>query len=177
MRFKFLILILVLGTASTVSAISPSAINVSIAPQNPAPNENVTITLSSFAANLDIVTISWIVNGKTALSGIGIKSFSTTVGGVGTEVRVAAKIMLPDGQIDKNIILRPSVLALLWQANDSYVPPFYKGKALPSSGTEIKVVAMPEIRVGATTANPKTLSYDWKKNYSNSPADSGYGKN
>jgi len=33
-------------------------------------------------------------------------------------------------------------MVLLWQADDSYVPPFYEGKALPSPNSEIKVVAM-----------------------------------
>ena len=40
-------------------------------------------------------------------------------------------------------------MVLLWQANDSYVPPFYKGKALPGADTKIKIVAMPEIRSGS----------------------------
>ena len=126
---------------------------------------------------MDIVSISWEVNGKNVLSGVGQKSFTTAVGVSGSETSITARIYLPDGQIDKTVILRPSGTTLLWQANDSYVPPFYRGKALPSPGSEIKVVAMPEIKVGGRTADPKAMTYSWKKDFSNQPTESGYGKN
>jgi len=158
-------------------AVSPSAINVGLFPQTPAPYENVTITLSSYAANLDTVNIEWLVGGRTTSSGVGQKTFQVTTGAAGVETRVVAQIYLPDGQIDKNIILRPANMVMLWQANDAYVPPFYQGKAFPTEGSEIKVVALPEIRVGTGYANPKNLAYEWQKDYSNSPNDSGYGRN
>ena len=178
MRIKFLLLISILGAimAGRALAVSPSAISVSINPQNPASYENVTISLSSYAANLGTVNISWIVNGKSVLSGIGKSSFQVTAGASGTETRIIAKIFLPDGEIDKNIIIRPAELVLLFEATDSYLPPFYKGKALPTEGSEIKVVALPEIKIGGSLASPKTLTYEWKKDYENSSGDSGYGR-
>jgi hypothetical protein len=68
-------------------------------------------------------------------------------------------------------------MVLLWQATDSYTPPFYRGKALPTTGSEIKVVALPEIKVGTSMSNPKNLVYVWKKDYTNQPDAGGYGKN
>jgi len=68
-------------------------------------------------------------------------------------------------------------MVLLSQANDSYVPPFYKGKALPTADSEIKVVAMPEIKINSTLVDAKNLTYAWKKDYTNMPGESGYGKN
>ena len=59
-------------------------------------------------------------------------------------------------------------MVLLWQANDSYVPPFYRGKALATPDSEIKVVAM---------TDSKNMTYAWKKDYSNDQEASGYGKN
>src|SRR3989344_1802002 len=179
MGFRLLYIFAIIGLAwgTQVLAVSPSAISVSVAPPNPAPYENVTVTLSSYAANLGTVNISWLVNGKSALSGIGKSSFQVTAGAAGSEIRIIAKIFLPDGEIDKNIIIRPAELVLLFEATDSYRPPFYKGRALPTEGSEIKVVAMPEIKIGSSLASPKTLSYEWKKNYENSPGDSGYGRN
>ncbi|MEK7569429.1 MAG: hypothetical protein AAB500_00860 [Patescibacteria group bacterium] len=176
MKLKFTIFSLLLLPLAGF-ALSPSAINVSVFPQSPAPGENVTITLSSYGANLDIVNIIWQVNGKTVLSGIGMKSYLLTAGAAGVEAKVVARVMLPEGEIDKLISIRPGAVVLLWQANDSYVPPFYKGKALPTEGSEIKIVAVPEIRAGGATLDPKTLNYVWKKNYENSSGDSGYGKN
>jgi len=162
---------------NTSQAVSPSAISVNVAPANPAPYENVTITLSSFAANLDSVNIEWIMDGSTALSGIGKKSFSLNAKAANVDTKIEVRIFLPDGEINKNITIRPGVMILLWQANDSYVPPFYKGKALPTPGSEIKVVAMPEISVNKKLVNSKNMTYAWKQNYNNMQSSSGYGKN
>lgn len=158
-------------------AVSQSSILVNVAPENPAPNENVNITLNSYASNLDSVLITWSADGKTVFSGIGKKSFSFKAPGAGKEVNIVVTVSLPDGSIDKTIIIRPAVMLLLWQANDSYVPPFYKGKALPSPSSQIKIVAMPEIRNGSQVADPKNMTYAWKKNYTNNVDGSGYGKN
>ncbi|KKR43168.1 MAG: hypothetical protein UU10_C0026G0002 [Parcubacteria group bacterium GW2011_GWF1_40_6] len=161
---------------SDTLAVSSSSILVNVTPENPAPNEDVSITLNSYASNLDSVLIIWSVNGKNVLSGIGKKSFSLKAPDAGGETSVIASISLPDGTIDKRIMIRPSVMALLWQANDSYVPPFYRGKALPTMGSEIKIVAIPEIKNGAQTVNPKNIVYAWKRDYTNKQDSSGYGK-
>ena len=158
-------------------ASSPDTILVDIVPQNPAPGENVNITLNSYVDNLNSVSISWSVDGKNVSSGIGKKSFSVNAPSAGLETGVVAKISLPDGDIQTKIIIRPSVMVLLWQADDSYVPPFYKGKALPSPQSEVKVVAMPEIRNGSKTVDPANLVYAWKQDYTNNQDGSGYGKN
>ena len=156
-----------------VFAVTASSISIDLVPENPEPNENVTITLSSYASNLDLIPISWSVNGKTAASGRGKKSFSVVAPAEGKEVNVTASISLPDGLVEKKVMIRPEVMVLLWQANDSYVPPFYKGKALPTLDSEIKVVAMPETK-GTNRGN---LAYSWKKDYASDQSASGYNKN
>lgn len=184
MRLKFLVylvVIIIALTAFPVHAASLSSILVNVAPENPGPNEEVTITLNSYANNLDSVLISWSVDGKPSTSDIGKKSFIVTAPEAGKEMRISVTVALSDGNLEKIIVLRPVVMALLWQANDSYVPPFYKGKAMPSIGSEIKVVAMPEIKIqqkgSLGIVNPKNMVYAWKKDYTNDPGASGYGKN
>lgn len=162
---------------SKVEAISTESILVDMAPENPAPNENVNINLNSYLYDLDTVLITWSVDGKSVLSGIGKRSFSTRAGGAGSEVVVTITINLPEGAAVKNISIRPSMTVLLWQATDSFVPPFYRGRALPSSEGEIKIVAMPEIKIGSVMANPKNMVYSWQKDYTNDTEGSGYGKN
>jgi hypothetical protein len=68
-------------------------------------------------------------------------------------------------------------MVLLWEATDSYVPPFYRGKALPTPDSQVKVVAMPEIREGSGYVSPQNMTYKWKKDYTNNVDGSGYGKN
>ena len=174
MKLRFFLLFAVLFMFRTTAfAVSSSSILVNIIPENPAPYEDVNITLNSYANNLDSVLITWSLNGKNVLAGIGKKLFFLKAPAAGEETVVVAVISLPDGNIEKRLIIRPSVMVLLWQANDSYVPPFYKGKAMPTADSEVKVVAMPEVN----GANSKNMTYVWKKDYSNDQEASGYGKN
>lgn len=184
MRARFLslylfILLTLFGTilVPRVLAFSQDDISVSINPGNPAPNENVTITLSSYAANLDGVLITWSIAGKNTLSGIGKKSFSLSAPVQGKETDVMVTLAFPDGDVKKIIVIKPSIMVMLWQADDSYVPPFYKGKAMPTPDSEVKVVAMPEIKNGGKMVDPNNMVYAWQKDYSNDPSASGYGKN
>jgi hypothetical protein len=182
MRLNLLFLsLMLLGTVSFLPlpalAASASNILVSVTPESPAPGETVTVTLKSYVNNLDSVSISWSINGKTSAVGIGKKTFSILAPEGDKEIRISASIALPDGRVEKDIVIRSALMALLWQANDSYVPPFYKGKALPSIGSEIKIVAIPEIKSGFRTVNPRGLVYTWKKDYTNDADASGYGKN
>lgn len=180
-----LIIIIIFNTflPSNINAVSTDIL-VNATPENPAPGENVNITLKSYVNNLDIVLISWSVNGKNVSSGIGKKSFFLNAPNAGEETNVIATTSLPDGAKDTKIIIRPSVMVLLYQAMDSYVPPFYKGKALPSPDSLVKVVALPEISaLGSSESlrrslvDPKNMTYAWKKDYTNNQDGSGYGKN
>ena len=96
---------------------------------------------------------------------------------MGEKTTVVATIALFDGDLNETIVIKPSVIVVLWQANNSYVPPFYKGKAMPSPDSEIKVVALPQIKNSSGFVDPKNMTYTWKKDYTNNPDGSGYGKN
>ena len=186
MKSRFLLLnlsagflaIIILGTFLLFKAeVAFANILVNMTPENPAPGESVEITLKSYTYNLDSVLISWSLNDKKISSGIGQKSFSLKAPNDGEETSVIATASLPDGAAEKKIIIRPAAMVLLWQAQDSWTPPFYKGKALPSPDSLVKVIALPEIGSGSNKVNPKNMTYFWKKDYNNSQDASGYGKN
>jgi len=154
-----------------------SLVEVETMPRTYGPGEAVNIALSSYSENLDVATFNWYLGGKLVSSGIGKKSFSTISGEVGADIKITVNIVTSGKRIEKVIYLRSNSSVLLWEALDSHVPPFYKGKALPSSDSQIKVVAMPEIKLGNTNIDPKSLTYSWKKDYNNETDSSGYGKN
>ena len=171
-----IIIFAISGVVATpkVNAQVSTGISVDIVPPNPTPYQNTNITLNSFADNLDIVVISWSVNGKTATSGIGQKSFYTTAPAAGGQINVTATVNLPSGIVVLKIPIQASVMTLLPEAMDSYVPPFYKGKALPTQGSEIKVVAMPEIRTASGLLDSNKLTYSWQQDYTNNVAGWGF---
>ncbi len=164
--------------ALAAGQVSASSINVAINPEVPGPNTNTSITLSSYATDINRALISWTLDGKTMQSGIGKTIFSFTTKGVGTATTVTVNISIDlQPAITKTIVITPADVDMLWEAIDSYVPPFYKGKAMPSSEAKIKVTAMPNIK-GANGVKIKSsdMVYNWKHNYDNDPNGSGYGK-
>ena len=173
------IVFLIFGTFSVFKARAsdPSDISVVMDPENPAPNQNVTITLSSYVDDLHSTLVTWSVNGRKSTSGIDVTTFSVTAPLLGQAETVVATISLPDGDLNETILIKPSIMVMLWQAEDSYVPPFYEGKALPTPSSEIKVVAMPEIKNGSGFINSNNLVYTWQLDQNNQENDSGYGKN
>ena len=60
---------------------------------------------------------------------------------------------------------------ILWESTDSYVPPFYKGKALPSNEGGIRAVAI------SSTFTPKTTTFTWSRNGASLSNFSGVNKN
>lgn len=154
-----------------------SDIFMQLSPQNPAPGDSVIITLSSYSQDLNSDMIYWFVNGRNTTSGIGKKSITVSSPDAGSETSVVAQITLP-GNIKSEVktSISPARMTLLWEAYDSYVPPFYKGKALMPPGTWIKAVAIPEIIIGSKTIKPENMVYNWQQDYINIQGGSGYGK-
>jgi hypothetical protein len=48
---------------------------------------------------------------------------------------------------------------------------------MPSPSSEVKVVAMPEIKIGSGMVDPKNMLYAWKLDFTNNQDGSGFGKN
>jgi hypothetical protein len=154
-----------------------SDISISINPPFPSRNENVTAKLSSYAIDLNKTKISWSINQEEVLSGIGKSSMSFNVGDYGENTTLLVKIDTIDGKsITKSIVLSATELDLLWEATDSYVPPFYKGKALIAKEGSFKIVAVPYVYTSRGQVSPNNLSYTWKKDDAVQVNSSGWGK-
>lgn len=178
---KYLILILILSATffgSLVSAqVRSTDIVLTLSPEFPAPNQNVTATLASFSTNLDKAYISWRVDSEEASGGIGKKTFYFTTTESNSSLSLIATINTIDGQsIQKTITITPTNVDMLWEASDSYVPPFYKGKALVGSQGIFKIVAMPNLTNQGAQVNMNNLSYVWSKDGDIQPSSSGWSK-
>lgn len=151
---------------------------LTISPSHPSPNEKAVATLSSYVVDLDKTYISWQINTRDVASGVGKKEISFTMEDVGIQTNITANIETADGQnLLKNISILSSNIDLLWESTDSYVPPFYRGKALGPKEGYFKVVAIPSVIVKGEKINVKNLSYSWKRNGNGQINSSGWGKN
>ena len=154
-----------------------SELNVEIIPTYPRPNEQVWINLSLYTEDLNSADIAWYRNGKLDVQGKGKVSHSFMMGNVGQETDVEIKIKLLSGtSFSKNFTLNPASIDLAWEAS-SYVPPFYKGKALHPRQGSLKIVAMPEFVKNGKRIASENLIYEWSNSSEAFQSQSGVGKN
>ncbi len=176
LAYTLVIFTFIISLGFKVSAQTANDILVNVSPENPAPGESTNINLDSYSLNLDASKITWKVGGKVVLTGFGKKSYTLTAPNAGAETAVTISVTSGTTSVETKVIIKPTVTVMLWQADDSYVPPFYKGKALPTPDSSIKIVAIPEIKTGANFVNPKNMTYSWRKDFTNDQEASGYGR-
>lgn len=157
-------------------ALVGSDVIAEITPEIPGPNEQVTIRLTSYAIDLNSSLITWKIGGKTVLSKNGAVSYTLSSGASGSRTTVEATIVFRGSTLVKTILIEPSTIDLIWEAVDSYTPPFYKGKALPSSEAVIKIVGIPDMKSGGIKLSKNDLTFSWERNFSALPVFSGYAK-
>ncbi|MFA6586128.1 MAG: hypothetical protein WCS86_03130 [Candidatus Paceibacterota bacterium] len=151
---------------------------LSISPEYPTPNQNVTATLGSHTVDLDKANITWSAGNQQMNSGIGKKSFSFKMENLGTPLTLSATIDTIDGQsLSKTMTITGADVDILWEAYDAYTPPFYKGKALAPSQGMFKIVAIPNLINQSGKVNINNLSYAWMKDGKVQSDSSGWGKN
>jgi hypothetical protein len=173
-----LALLLMLGVAPlhTFAQVVPDPVRFTLAPENPGPNELVVIEVDGVGISIGNATITWQLNGKTVLSGVGERKFSFTTGPLGSPELVTATVQSPEiATVTRQFNLTPSVVHLLWQA-DTTVPFFYRGAPLYSAGSGIKVVAFPNVISGGKEISASSLSYNWSVNGAPVPQQSGLGR-
>ncbi|OHA86645.1 MAG: hypothetical protein A2726_02190 [Candidatus Zambryskibacteria bacterium RIFCSPHIGHO2_01_FULL_35_32] len=152
-------------------------LGVEIIPKYPRPNETIFINLVLYTGDLNSADITWYLNGKVVLEGKGETRYSFKTGNAGEENKIDIQIKLLSGvSFSKTFTLNPASVDIVWEA-DSYVPPFYKGKALHPKQGALRVIAMPEFVKNGNKISAKNLVYKWSNGLDVYQDQSGYGKN
>lgn len=150
-----------------------TALTISANPEYPGPNSIVTLTAESPLLDLEDSDIEWSVNGNSAGSGQSIK---VPLGGLGQETDVSVSVSGESGNDSATLSLVPTSVDLLWEA-DSYVPPFYRGRAQAGSGSSIRVMAIPHfVNTDGTTVPSSEINFTWKLNGAIDETQSGLGE-
>lgn len=146
---------------------------VEFTPENPGPNTTVSAKANSYSFDINRASISWIVNGQTKLKGTGEKNFSFKTSDIGSITKLSVLITTEKGaSFRKDFSFRSADVDILWEAL-TYVPSWYKGKALPSSESLIRITAVPQF---PESVSPSKLIYNWSVDFKNKPDVSGLGK-
>lgn len=152
-------------------------ISVEILPKVPSPNERVNIFVQSFSSDLNKGYFVWRINGVNQLEGNGETSFSFSAPESGRSLTVSLFIEKEDGgTITRSFDFSPADVDIVYEA-ETYTPPFYKGKALFTSESTFRLIAMPNfLSSNGNRVSPNTLIYNWSINGTNIQSQSGYGK-
>jgi hypothetical protein len=145
---------------------------VEFSPENPGPNTSVSASVVSYSFDVNRANITWVLNGQTKLRGTGQKNFSFVTGNLGTKTTLGVLVTTDTGiQLKKDFSFRAADVDILWEALN-YTPANYKGKSLATSGSLIRITALPYFPESSSK-----LIYEWQIDYKNLPDVSGMGKN
>lgn len=176
-KITFILGLLFIPSLSWAAISIGGGVLAEIKPVNPGPNEVVVVNLQSYSVDLDRSLITWFINNQQINSGIGQKSLSSKIGQVGESSQWSVVIETPSGQqITGHLNFNPSTVDLLWQAS-TYTPEWYLGKSLPSPGSQVKILALNEIKKSDKQWYKKDeLVFNWYKNGKFLSVSSGVGK-
>ena len=165
------------GVAHAQTGAVPAPIQYVVSPETPGPNTQVTIEAQGVGTFIGNSTITWSQNGKVVSQGVGQHTFTFTTGAIGTQTQIKVTVnSSTQGILTKSWTFIPSSVNLVWEANTT-VPPLYKGKALYSGGSDVKVVAFPSLAVNGTSLPVSNLSFQWTLDGDPLPDQSGLGQN
>lgn len=151
--------------------------SLSVTPTYPSPHDTVIVTLASYSFDVNTAEIIWKSGNKTLLSGTGQKRLSVTLGNAGQVVPISYTAKTAAGlSVSGSITLTPQSVDLLFETDESYVPPFYEGKALPGEGSVIRVIAVPSLYESGGRVAPTSLAYNWYVNGEYLDRASGVGR-
>jgi hypothetical protein len=152
-----------------------SDIDVKTSPSIPEPGQRLVVTLESFSVNLTDSNIRWFANGQVIKEGEGVNSISFIA--PNDSLRLVVQIITPEkSELIKSINISASSVDMLWEAPDTYAPPFYKGKSLPGPESLVKFVAIPSASPKLGQSGTKQVNFIWQRNSQVSGSSNGKGR-
>ncbi|MEX2514566.1 MAG: hypothetical protein WD335_00325 [Candidatus Paceibacterota bacterium] len=172
-----LILAPVVVTGQSIFSPSTDTIGLSQSPRFPEPNETITLSVVSRVINLNNKQTVWQIDGETVSSGTGVLEIDVELGGSGETTQVDFRVIVEGEVVQRTANLSPVDVNLVWEAIESYTPPFYGGKALNPGWGKIRITALPHVyREDGQLYDAQNLIYKWEYNGLVHGDDSGRGK-
>lgn len=123
-----------------------------------APHSEVILEASSLFTPLNTANITWLINGEPIEGQQGSPRQRVLLGDLGVPMSITINADVAGRTITKNITILPSLIDTIWEAQTE-VPPFYRGKAVPSNDSLVRTLAIPYF--GSAFAQGD-VSFKWK---------------
>ncbi len=175
--FSLVLTVFFCGITGSVFAQSIDDFSISANPEFPKELGETVISITSYSTNLTTSKIVWKENGVVVAQEYGLQERSFTAPRNGSSKTITVEATTQSGlKIAKDYILAPQSMDLLWEAVDSYVPPFYKGKALAGEQSLVKVVAIPNFTSRGALLDRTQTVFTWSVGGRQPDGVSGYNK-
>ncbi|MBI2038810.1 MAG: hypothetical protein HYT22_00800 [Candidatus Niyogibacteria bacterium] len=153
-----------------------NTLTINLFPEHPGPNQSVTATLTGFSVDLQSARIQWFRNGQRVADGAGLRTYTFSARGTGSEEALRAVATAPDGKTrEASLSFRIGDIDLLWRAQTT-APPWYAGKRLASPRSRVIVSAIPHLVSGGREIPASQLIYEWTLDGKFNKALSGAGR-
>ncbi|MEK7560930.1 MAG: hypothetical protein AAB539_03185 [Patescibacteria group bacterium] len=142
---------------------APDPLSLFAIPETPGPDEKFTVSARTPTFDKNSARYNWTVSGKKRpdLSGVGKHTITLKAGKLGDAIPVSAEITRLDGAGGTvALTVRVAEIAMPWFAA-TYIPRWYKGKALPIPESVVRVIAMPEIIIKGKQIPSQNLLFRW----------------
>jgi len=137
----------------------PTAAALAVNPLFPQPYTDVTVSIEAYSMDTVGATITWFVDGVEQTSFRNARSLTLRTGTLGKKISVSAIVKMLNGPsftVRRDII--PAAVDLILES-DTYVPAFYRGRALPSGNASMRAIAIPHV---GTSQSPLSFTYRWE---------------
>jgi hypothetical protein len=141
-----------------------NALVLHASPKYPEPGEAVHLTVESPIFDLSKDEITWVIDGKQVARGVGKTSFDTTLNSRGTALSVTVSAVDPIwGTATNALEIVPLLIDILYEGS-TYVPPFYRGRPLPSADGSLRLQAVTHLVRDGKVLDDEDITFTWYRN-------------
>lgn len=166
-------LIVVLGS---VSFAQENDLFLVVSPTSPAPDQNYSVEARSFQFDTSRAYFEWFKDSKKIDEGTGI--VKKIFGGekLGSQSRISVSVSTDGNFYKSSATIGVNDIDFIINPR-TYIPPFYRGRALPTPGSIVETYAIPHIYSQGSRISAQNLIFEWKLDGKNITEQSGRGKN
>ncbi len=158
------------------SGVFGSQISIKLSPAHPSPGESVRLRAESTGLDLSLSSIVWKAGGKIIAQGAGVTEATVLAGPLGSATDIEVGVTGQNQAASAFASILPTEIDLLAES-DSYTPPFYLGRALPTAGTNLSAQALARFkRTSGALVPDSDIVYTWRRNTEVLGQLSGRGK-
>lgn len=141
-----------------------TSLSIMLSPNYPRPGQSVRLSARAVGIDLQNSSMVWLVDGSVVASGTGASTATTLAGKAGDHATVELDVTGDDGITHTaQAIIAPTTVDLIVNS-DSYTPPFYLGRSLPSAGTSIIAQAVTNfVLPNGKSLSDSSITFTWKQ--------------